>query len=64
MKKILFYFSEAYNELVYKVSWPKWSELQASGVVVMVATVILSLIVFVMDFSFENIMKLIYGMFY
>jgi preprotein translocase subunit SecE len=64
MKRIKLYLQDAYNELVNKVTWPKWSELQASGIVVMVATVILSIVVFVMDFSFENIMKLIYGMFY
>jgi preprotein translocase subunit SecE len=57
------YFKEAYTELVYKVSWPTWSELQSSGLVVMVASVIIAVIVFIMDFSSENFMQLIYKMF-
>jgi len=57
------YFKEAYTELVYKVSWPTWSELQSSGLVVMVASLIIAVIVFIMDFSSENFMQLIYKMF-
>ncbi len=57
------YFKEAYTELVYKVSWPTWSELQNSGLVVMVASLIIAVIVFIMDFSSEKFMQLIYKMF-
>ena len=56
--KLKLYFEEAYNELVHKVSWPTRKELQSSAFVVMVASLIIALIVFVMDFSFENIMEL------
>lgn len=58
------YIQEAYDELVHKVTWPTWKELQNSALVVMVASFIISLIIFVMDFSFENIMNFIYGLFY
>ena len=30
------YLSESYNELVNKVSWPTWKELQGSAIVVLV----------------------------
>jgi preprotein translocase subunit SecE len=60
--KIQSYFKESYTELVHKVSWPTWSELQSSAIVVMVASLIIALIVFAMDISFENILKLIYGL--
>jgi len=56
------YFKEAFNELFYKVSWPSWAELQDSSIVVMVASGIIALLVFVMDFSFQWIMQAIYGM--
>jgi preprotein translocase subunit SecE len=62
--KLKGYIQESYNELIHKVSWPTWSELQRSAVIVMVASLIIALIVFVMDFSFENLMDFIYSMFY
>ena len=58
------YFKEAFNELVHKVSWPTWSELQNSTIVVMIASLIIALVIFAMDFSFEHLMQAIYGMFY
>ena len=60
--KIQSYFKEAYTELVHKVSWPTWSELQNSAIVVMVASLIIALIVFIMDIGFEHLLKLIYGL--
>jgi preprotein translocase subunit SecE len=64
MMKIKIYFQETWNELIHKVSWPTWSDLQNSAVVVMIGTVIISLIVFAMDLSFRNIMEMIYSLFY
>ena len=62
--KIKVYLEETWNELIHKVSWPTTAELQNSAIVVMIGTVIISLIVFVMDISFRNIMELIYSLFY
>ena len=36
------YFKESYNELVNKVTWPTFPQLQSSTIVVMVASVIFS----------------------
>jgi preprotein translocase subunit SecE len=46
------YLSESYNELVNKVSWPTWKELQSSAIIVLVTALIISLLVFVMDYVF------------
>ena len=62
--KFKLYLQEAYDELVHKVTWPTWKELQSSALVVMVASLIISLIIFAMDQSFRNIMNFIYGLFY
>jgi len=62
--KIKSYFQETWNELMHKVSWPTWSELQNSAVVVMIGTLIISLLVFAMDLSFRNIMEMVYSLFY
>lgn len=63
MNKIKTYISETSNELLHKVSWPSWSELQSSAIVVMIASIIISLIVFVMDFTFNNGMEAVYNLF-
>ena len=62
--KIKGYFQEAFIELVHKVTWPTWSELQNSATLVMVATLIIAIIVAAMDFSFSRIMQLIYSLLY
>jgi preprotein translocase subunit SecE len=62
--KLKLYFQEAFDELIHKVTWPTWKELQSSALVVMVASLIISLVIFMMDLSFRNMMELIYGLFY
>ena len=52
MSKFGNYVKESYDELVHKVSWPSFKELQSSAVVVAVAALILALVVFLMDFVF------------
>lgn len=54
---------ESYTELVHKVSWPTSKELSKSAVLVLIASIILALIVWLMDFGFEWIMTKIYGLF-
>jgi len=57
------YIQESYNELLYKVSWPTWSELQNSAVVVSVASLIIAVVVYAMDFSFQSILQQFYKLF-
>jgi preprotein translocase subunit SecE len=61
--KITEYVQESYDELMNKVSWPTWSELQSSAVVVSIASLIIALVVFLMDISFETILKQFYKLF-
>ena len=61
--KFVEYVKESYNELVHKVSWPTRKELAQSSVIVLIASIILALIVWLMDWCFENIMTFIYGLF-
>jgi preprotein translocase subunit SecE len=62
--KIVTYFKESYNELMHKVTWPSWSELQGSATLVLLTSVILALVIWVMDFAFEKIMGTVYGWLY
>ena len=60
MSKFINYLKESYAEMTKKVSWPTWDKLQNSAIVVMVASVILALVIFGIDFVIEAAMKLIY----
>ena len=62
--KIKIYIEETWNELIHKVSWPTWSELQNSAVIVMIGTLIISLLISAMDMSLRNIMEMVYSLFY
>jgi preprotein translocase subunit SecE len=63
MAKISGYIKESFHELVNKVSWPTWSELQNSSIVVAIATIIIALIIYFMDSIFSNLMKIFYSFF-
>ena len=62
MSKVGAYIKESYVELTQKVSWPTFEELQSSVIVVMIASLIIALIIFFMDFAFQSIMNLFYKM--
>ena len=63
MSKFKTYIDETANELFHKVSWQPWSELQSSAIVVAIASIIIALIVFAMDFTFNKGMEAIYHLF-
>ena len=63
MNKVATYFSESYKELMEKVSWPTWTQLQQSTVIVLIATVIITAVVWVMDLASNSLLKLIYSFF-
>lgn len=61
--KIVNYIKECYTELKEKVSWPTWKELQSSVIVVSIASLIIALVVFLMDFSFQHLLEAFYRLF-
>tara|TARA_B100001778_G_scaffold333871_1_gene343481 strand:- start:2192 stop:2386 length:195 start_codon:yes stop_codon:yes gene_type:complete len=63
MAKKQSYIKSSYDELVNKVNWPTWSQLQNSSIVVAVATIIIALIIYVMDSIFSNILNVFYSFF-
>jgi preprotein translocase subunit SecE len=62
MSKIRTYIEETTTELVHKTSWPTWKELQESAVVVLVASGIIAMLIFLMDTVFKKIMEFAYQM--
>jgi preprotein translocase subunit SecE len=61
MNKISTYFRDSYKELTEKVSWPTWAQLQQSTMIVLVATLVITGIVWVMDFGASNVLKFVYN---
>ena len=63
MNKVSTYFRESWKEMIEKVTWPSWNQLQQSTVIVLVATLVITAMVWVMDFASQNLLKLIYSFF-
>ncbi|MFZ9046208.1 MAG: preprotein translocase subunit SecE [Cyclobacteriaceae bacterium] len=63
MSKLITYIKESYDELVRKVSWPKFADLQNSSILVLVASLIFALLIGVIDLAFENAMSWFYNEF-
>jgi preprotein translocase subunit SecE len=62
MSKFGNYVQEAYDELVHKVSWPSWDELQQTTIIVLVSLVIITAVIFGMNIVSERGMTLIYNL--
>jgi preprotein translocase subunit SecE len=61
MNKISTYFKESYKELTEKVTWPNWAQLQQSTMIVLVATLVITALVSLMDFAAGGALKFIYN---
>jgi preprotein translocase subunit SecE len=63
MKKVSNYFRDSYKELTEKVTWPTWSQLQQSTLIVLSATLLITAMVWVMDLASNEVLKIIYSFF-
>ncbi len=63
MNKFSTFVTESYKEMMEKVSWPKWEQLQQSTMIVLGATLFITAIVALMDFVANGSMKFIYSLF-
>lgn len=57
MESMKLYIQESYNELLNKVTWPTWTSLNQTTIVVIVASVILSLIILLLDLVSKGILN-------
>ncbi len=60
MNKVSNYIKESYHELVEKVTWPTWAQLQQSTMIVLIATLVITALVSLMDFAAGGVLKFIY----
>ena len=62
MERLRLYIRESYNELVNKVTWPTWPNLLSNTRVVLVASIILALLIFLMDVISKGLLDQVYGL--
>ena len=63
MSRITAYFRDIKDELVNKVSWPTWEELTESTIIVLIASIIFALIIWLMDTVFGYGLSAFYDLF-
>ena len=72
MNNLRLYVKESIDELLYKVTWPTWQELQSTTLIVLVSLVFFSIGVFLADFLlganpenplFKGILYYVYSIF-
>ncbi len=63
MNKLTEYIKQSYEELVTKVSWPTWEDLQESTILVMISSLLIALIIGVIDFASSGALGFFYSIF-
>ncbi len=63
MSKFTSLFKESWVEVTENVTWPKFSELQSSSVLVLVASLIFAVLVGLVDLAFKSGLDLFYSSF-
>lgn len=59
--KLITSIEESYDELRYKTSWPTKEQLVKSAIIVMIASFIIAIVIFVMDWIADNFMHFLYS---
>lgn len=63
MNKIGTFVRDSYKELMHKVTWPTWEDLQQSTMIVLIATILITAMVWLMDTVANWVMEFIYSLF-
>ncbi|HAA13594.1 MAG TPA: preprotein translocase subunit SecE [Cytophagales bacterium] len=61
MNKFIAFVRESIDEMRTKVTWPKYRDLQQSSILVLVASLIFALVIGLIDYGFQNLVDLYYG---
>ncbi len=62
LTKFINYCKDSYNELVHKTTWPTRKQLASQALLVLYASLLIALVVFVMDQAFQFVMEFIYSL--
>lgn len=59
--KLITSIEESYDELRYKTSWPTKEQLVKSAIIVLIASFIIAVVIFIMDQIADTLMHFIYS---
>ena len=59
-RKIVNYCKNCYEELAYKTTWPTRAELTHSAMIVLSASLVIAIVVFIFDFISQHVMSFVY----
>lgn len=62
MENIRLYLKESYNELIHHVTWPTWPELFSNAKLVIIATIIFALVIFLFDLASKSFTTALYSL--
>lgn len=62
MDQVITYLKESYNELLHKVTWPTLPNLLSSARLVIVASLLIAVMVFLMDLVSKQVVTFIYNL--
>lgn len=60
MNRVKDYIMDSIDEIRNKVTWPKFSELQSSAILVLVASLIFAIVIGAIDVSFKELLTRYY----
>ena len=60
LTRLINYCKDSYNELVHKTTWPTRKQLTSQAILVLEASLLIALVVFVMDQAFQFVMEFVY----
>ena len=60
LNRFVNYCKLSYNELVHKTTWPTRKQLTSQAILVLEASLLIALVVFVMDQAFQFVMEFVY----
>lgn len=53
MRKLITYIKDSFDEVIHKVTWPKFGEVQSTAVLVLVSTLVFTVLVAAIDYAFK-----------
>jgi preprotein translocase subunit SecE len=63
MDKLRNMWNQTVDELLNKVTWPTWDELRESAIVVLFASLIFAILIYILDIGIGELFNIFYSFF-
>ncbi|MDP2175751.1 MAG: preprotein translocase subunit SecE [Bacteroidota bacterium] len=61
MEKIKNLWNSSVDELLNKVTWPTWDQLRESAIIVLIASIVFSILIWLLDYALGFGLDFLYG---